>query len=165
MAEETEELTPPPEPETDSDSEAPAKKTTTPRQEATGLMLVEAVAKLTSAIILPDPDERLYNAIMDDRPIKFTAKQVQYKPDAGDDTMRCGNCWHMAIFPAPARKKLQHGACEIMRSEDTESVEPAGRCTWWTEDGVMFPLRESQSKAPTEVSGAAKAKVGNQSPE
>jgi hypothetical protein len=147
MAEETEELTPPPEPETDSDSEAPAKKTTTPRPDDTSvLMMVDGVVKLNRAI-KPDQAnaEQLYNLIADDKPIKLTGKQAHFERGgaAKHPEIACGKCWHFFAPMAPARLAAQKGACEVVRPDDGNlSVDPGDYCHFaFTTDGETFPMR------------------------
>ena len=73
-----------------------------------------------------------YHELLKDRPEKFAAEQVGYRPTRG--SMKCAGCFHFYIGK-------EHNVCEIMRPED-EDVSPTWACWFWTEDGENFPLLE-----------------------
>jgi hypothetical protein len=71
-----------------------------------------------------------------DRPVKFSADQVAYRPGKGKE--RCGNCAHFF-------RSKQRAVCEILRlAGDTqtsdESIMAGWTCDYFTPDGVSYPL-------------------------
>lgn len=88
-----------------------------------------------------------YFDVLDDRPYKFTAKQVGYKAAPEGSQMRCASCLHFF------RRAIDDFAvCEIFRDEETDSdgVKPHWRCAFWTVDGQVHPLLEKQQDSSDE---------------
>lgn len=77
------------------------------------------------------------NALMDDRPEKFSPEEVNYQEAPQGSAMRCAACFHMY-----RRATDNHTVCELIRSEeiDEEGINPAWRCTWFSADGDVAPL-------------------------
>lgn len=75
-----------------------------------------------------------YNAMMADRPEKFSAAQVKFQDPSPYDHS-CGGCFH--YFTGVVAKR---NTCEIYRPEGEESVPASGVCRFWTLDGVKFPI-------------------------
>jgi hypothetical protein len=152
MAEELEELAPPPEPDTDSGDDAKPKKqnTATPAGDGNAMRLVEAIVNMNLAV---DPSsveaEQLYHLIEGDRPLKLTAVQSGFKRDVGPGG--CGECFRYCVFPAPARKEVQAGACEITRPDDGNiGINAEDGCKFFTPDGIALPkLKPEQEPKPS----------------
>jgi hypothetical protein len=88
-----------------------------------------------------------YFEIIDDRPKKFTAKQVGYKPAPEGSAMRCAACIHFFV------RAIDHfSVCEIFRSEETDAngVKPHWRCAFYTLDGDVHPLIEAPDEKEKE---------------
>ena len=88
-----------------------------------------------------------YFDVLDDRPYKFTAKQVGYMPAPEGSQMRCASCLHFF------RRAIDDFAvCEIFRSDesDEKGVQPHWRCGFWTVDGDVHPLLEKQQDSSDE---------------
>jgi len=134
-------------PQDKEETETPAgKDTDTADQGGEALLTVlEHLQKAETAVAEVDSDSpRAYNAIMDGKLPKMTAQASGFTRGAGQgEKQRCGTCWHMATFPARARKAVQEGACEITRPDDGVSVEQHDRCKFYTPDGEHFPFRHS----------------------
>lgn len=83
-------------------------------------------------------NEKQYQALLNERPRKFTAEQVDYRDADGDD--RCCNCQHYFNRPAD-----NWGVCEIFRSVETDKVgvKPGYTCNWMTWDGESFPNQDT----------------------
>lgn len=81
-----------------------------------------------------------YFDVLDDRPYKFTAKQVGYKEAPEGSQMRCASCLHFF-----RRAIDDFSVCEIFRDEETDAdgVKPHWRCGFWTVDGQVHPLLET----------------------
>lgn len=81
-----------------------------------------------------------YTALTEDRPRKFTPEDVDYH-DADSLGQRCARCFHFYI-----RSRDCFGVCEIMRSDDTDEtgVDPDYVCSFFTIDGVEFPIRKAR---------------------
>jgi hypothetical protein len=82
-----------------------------------------------------------YQAVLDDRPFKFTAKQVGYNKAPEGSGMTCSGCLHYY------RRAIDgFSVCEIFRSDETdqEGVRPDWRCGFWTLDAQVHPLLEPE---------------------
>ncbi len=78
-----------------------------------------------------------YDALMADRPEKFTPEEVGYQAAPAGSALRCAACFHYY------RRAIDGLAtCEIMRSDETDSegVRPDWRCQFQTLDGDVHPL-------------------------
>jgi hypothetical protein len=78
-----------------------------------------------------------YQQLMEDRPEKFTAEEVNYR--AADSDHRCDTCMHFYT-----RYLDRHHTCEIFRPDDDASVRPEYTCSFQTPDGDQFPLLEAR---------------------
>ena len=78
--------------------------------------------------------------ILDDRPKKLTAEQVEYGPAPEGSAMRCGSCHHMY-----RRATDSFATCELFRSAETdeEGVDQSYRCRFYSPDGLQLPLLEN----------------------
>lgn len=74
-----------------------------------------------------------YEALLKDRPKKFSEKEVNYH-EAKPSEPNCAGCMHYFIS---AVRQIQ--TCEIMRPK-SESVEPNYVCEFYSRDGENFPL-------------------------
>jgi hypothetical protein len=101
-----------------------------------------------------DSDEPItieqYNAMMQDRPVKFGPKTSGFKRGAGAaEGKPCSHCVHYYNSPiaAVAMGKATHGTCELVRVSDTEdNIEPDDYCHLWSEDGKTLPLLAEHAK-------------------
>jgi hypothetical protein len=80
-----------------------------------------------------------YLEIIQDRPEKFDAEDVEYGPAPEGSAMRCASCQHLFT-----RRIDGFNVCEIFRDDESDSkgVFPDWRCRFWTVDGQVFPLLE-----------------------
>ena len=77
-----------------------------------------------------------YEAMMANRPPKFTPEQVQFAK--APDSYTCANCVHW--FHNPITHSM---VCEVMRPEDDAEIVPADwTCMFWTMDYETFPKLE-----------------------
>jgi hypothetical protein len=82
-----------------------------------------------------------YEALVEDRPVKFTPEEVGYQPAPQGSAIRCANCFHYW------RRSIDGMAvCEIMRSPEVDEygVRPDWRCRFQTVDGDSHPLLEPE---------------------
>lgn len=80
-------------------------------------------------------ERKAYEAMIADRPEKFSAEDVSYRDAEGKE--HCSNCIHFY------QRRLDHfGVCEIMRSEETDAdgVDPDYVCDYWNQGDDRFPL-------------------------
>lgn len=84
------------------------------------------------------PSLEEYEKLVEERPRKWSAEQVNYRP--GDGPEFCKGCRHFY-----ERRLDRFGVCEVFRSKETdeEGVQPNFVCDWWTQDGRKFPLQTS----------------------
>jgi hypothetical protein len=84
-----------------------------------------------------------YLDLLDDRPRKFTAKEVGYQAAPEGSVLRCATCLHFFH-----RAIDNFSVCEIFRSEETDrnGVKPHWRCGFWTLDGSVHPLLEKEEE-------------------
>lgn len=79
-----------------------------------------------------------YQALLEERPRKFTAAEVQFGIDPKHP---CAGCLHYYIGV-----QAEAHVCEIYRPEkkkiEDEDVPPEGSCRFWTVDGTTFPKLE-----------------------
>lgn len=75
-----------------------------------------------------------YEALIDNRPRKFSPAEVGFV-EKSDDAHLCCGCIHWFINPARGS-----AVCEIMRPEPERDVPPQARCRFWTPDGEWYPL-------------------------
>jgi hypothetical protein len=89
-----------------------------------------------------------YLAILDDRPRKFNAKQVDYGPAPQGSVMRCAACFHYF-----RRAVDGFTTCEIFRDDQTDAggVRPDYRCGFWTVDGDVHPFVEEETEPEPEL--------------
>jgi len=82
-------------------------------------------------------DMELYQRLIENRPFKFGAEDVNYQDGEGEH--RCATCIHFFT-----RKVDGFHTCEIFRpSEDgEESVIENYRCDFWSDDGEDFPYQK-----------------------
>ncbi len=80
-----------------------------------------------------------YDALMEDRPKKFSSTAVGYRIAPRGSEQRCGNCAHFYV-----RMVDKFSTCEIFRSVETDAmgVNPHYLCDWWTSDGEKHPLTQ-----------------------
>jgi len=86
-------------------------------------------------------DRADYDALMLERPRKFTPDDVAYQPAPKGSELRCCAC--RSYF----RRSIDGlTTCEVMRSDETdiEGVQPDWRCQFFTVDGDVFPLLEDE---------------------
>lgn len=78
-----------------------------------------------------------YHALVEDRPIKFSAEEVEYTKDAEGKNEICFKCIHYF-----RRTTDDFAVCEIFRSDETDEggVKPDAACIFQTSDGEHFPL-------------------------
>jgi hypothetical protein len=78
-----------------------------------------------------------YRKLLEERPRKFTAEEVEYNKDAEGKNEICFKCLHYF-----RRTIDDFGVCEIFRSEETDvdGVKPDATCRFFTHDGKLFPL-------------------------
>lgn len=88
--------------------------------------------------------EDLYELILDDHPLKLTEAQAGYRADGGDDQAACGGCVHYYVG-----KVAQRQVCEIVRPDNDENINPAGRCRFFTTDTENFPFLKNPAKNKT----------------
>lgn len=91
-------------------------------------------------------------ALMKDRPDKFTPEDVDYRPAPEGSAIRCSACFHMYL-----RVIDNHSVCELIRSDqiDEEGIKPDYRCDFYTCDGDVTPLYEEKPKVEmAEYSGS-----------
>ena len=83
------------------------------------------------------PTLQEYRDLVEDRPDKWTADEVNYRP--ADDRRRCSRCLHFY-----ERRIDALGVCELFRSDETDDkgVLPNWVCDFFTRDGETFPLRD-----------------------
>jgi len=83
-----------------------------------------------------------YHSLINNRPIKADAEEVDYEPAPEGSAMRCASCIHLY-----RRATDGFGVCEIFRDEQTdeEGIDPAYRCKFWSVDGEVMPLLEEES--------------------
>ena len=84
-----------------------------------------------------------YLELLNDRPKKFSEAEVNYIPVPEGSAIRCSACLHYY------RRAIDGFAvCEIMRSErtDREGVFPDWRCSFWTVDGIVFPMLDREEE-------------------
>jgi hypothetical protein len=74
-----------------------------------------------------------YKAIIEDRPKKLDASDVDYREGEGDEI--CGNCIHFY-----RRVVDEYGVCELLRLADEESIERSYTCDFFSRNGEEFPL-------------------------
>jgi hypothetical protein len=74
-----------------------------------------------------------YKAIIEDRPKKLDASDVDYREGEGDEI--CGHCIHFY-----RRVVDEYGVCELMRPDGEKSVERDYTCDFFSETGEKFPL-------------------------
>lgn len=78
----------------------------------------------------------LYERMIADRPLKFSAKEVNYRDSVEEsEEAYCHSCVHFFT-----RKIDGHNTCEIFRPKDDESVDPNYVCDFFSPDGEEFPL-------------------------
>ena len=145
-------------------SDLPAEKdqaTPTPKPDKgddSTLRIIEGITRLNAAAKPAGDPAKVYELIADDKPLKLAGSQVGFERGKAHDDAACRLCWHYVQFTARARKKLQTGACEVVRPEDgNPSVEPNDYCHFaFSPDGVEFPMRnvseqqEASSNSRTE---------------
>ena len=80
-----------------------------------------------------------YLKVLEDRPWKMNAEDVEYGPAPEGSYMRCANCIHYF-----GRRIDGFTTCEIFRDleTDTNGVRPDFRCKFYTIDGDVHPLLE-----------------------
>ena len=78
-------------------------------------------------------DKEIYLRILEDRPFKLSAEEVEYSPSKGKE--RCSACVHFYV-----RKVDEHTVCEIFRPENDENVAPNYKCRFWNDDNENYPL-------------------------
>jgi hypothetical protein len=86
-----------------------------------------------------------YLDIIEERPYKFNAEQVEYGPAPEGSVMRCNSCIHYF------RRSIDGFAtCEIFRDAevDANGVRPDFRCAFWTVDAAVHPLIEEPEEEP-----------------
>jgi len=78
-----------------------------------------------------------YIKILEDRPKKMNAEEVEYEPAVEGSFFRCASCLHYF-----GRRIDGFTTCEIFRDEQTdrEGVRPDFRCKFWTSDGTVHPF-------------------------
>jgi hypothetical protein len=78
-----------------------------------------------------------YRELIEERPRKFDAEEVNYTKDAEGKKQICFHCIHFF-----RRAIDDYGVCEIFRSEETdeEGVKPDAVCDLFTKNGESFPL-------------------------
>jgi hypothetical protein len=84
-----------------------------------------------------------------DRPHKFSAEQVNYRPAPAGSVMRCAGCANLF-----RRATDNFSVCQLFRSEETddEGVQPHWTCDWFTVDGLVFPRLPDEALAVPSVS-------------
>jgi len=83
----------------------------------------------------PPITKDLYFRIVENRPFKFSAEEVNYRDGEGEEI--CRTCQH--FFERVIDK---FHTCEIFRPKDDASVEAEYVCDFHTVDGEEFPLLE-----------------------
>jgi hypothetical protein len=79
-----------------------------------------------------------YRAILEERPRKFSAKEVGFEPVTRE--YPCGGCLHYY-----RGVQAEVSVCEIFRPKGPdETVPPEGSCRFWTIDGKTFPRLQSE---------------------
>lgn len=80
-----------------------------------------------------------YRKVIEDRPYKLNAEQVEYGPAPEGSVFRCNSCIHFF-----RRSTDSFSVCEIFRDQETDAngVRPDFRCAFWTVDGDVHPLLE-----------------------
>ena len=78
-----------------------------------------------------------YRKLLEDRPEKFKADDVEYEPAPAGSVLRCASCIHFF-----ARRVDNFTTCEIFRDPETDAngVRPDFRCKFYTSDGDVHPL-------------------------
>jgi hypothetical protein len=94
--------------------------------------------------------EDVFDLILD-RPRKFSADEVAYRPALAGSAMRCGACINLY-----RRATDNFSVCQIMRSEETddEGVAPNFTCDWWSLDNQVFPRQVDPNPAELQESEA-----------
>lgn len=90
-------------------------------------------------------DLQQYLQVIEDRPYKLTAEQVQYGPAPEGSVFRCAGCLHYF------RRAIDGFAvCEVFRDKETDEngVRPDFRCAFWSVDGDVHPLLEELEEEP-----------------
>jgi len=77
--------------------------------------------------------------LLDDRPRKFNAEEVEYGPAPEGSVFRCAACIHLFT-----RRIDGFNTCEIFRDPevDANGVRPDFRCAFWSSDSDVRPLLE-----------------------
>jgi hypothetical protein len=81
-----------------------------------------------------------YDALVADRPPKFTAQEVDFRDRARNPKFRCGSCRHFFVGPNQLRN-----VCEILRLHPERSIPAGGDCLFWNKNGKDFPLYFTKS--------------------
>ena len=76
-----------------------------------------------------------YKKLIEERPRKFSAEEVDYRDGAEELPCVCSRCIH---FFERARDKF--AVCEVMRPTGEESVDQFYTCDMYSPDGEKFPL-------------------------
>jgi hypothetical protein len=78
-------------------------------------------------------DKDIYLRVMEDRPFKLSAEEVDYRKSEGSE--RCGGCAHFY-----QRKIDGHTVCEVFRPEDDDNIIENYVCNFWNDDNEHYPL-------------------------
>lgn len=83
----------------------------------------------------------LYDRLLQDRPFKFAAEDVNYTDST--DEYHCKGCVHFYT-----RKIDGWSVCEILRDvqsdDDEKPIDPEWRCDFWTSNGTAFPYLDEK---------------------
>jgi hypothetical protein len=80
-----------------------------------------------------------YEQLLEDRPQKFTADQVNYREAEGEE--KCRRCIHFFTQGGGERRNV----CEVFRP-DNEDVDPDFVCDFVTQDGKKYPLQKEEGE-------------------
>ncbi len=86
--------------------------------------------------------------VLSDRPFKFKAEQVHYRPAPNGSVLRCGSCVNLY------RRAIDNfSVCQIMRSEETDAdgVQPNFTCDWWSIDNEVYPRQPDEPTPSPEI--------------